>query len=83
MPMSRQELDRMLGVLEQRMPALAGAAFDDATFWPIFWRLARPIEEFAGPGERDYIRNRFSEILGRYGLITCDHTGRPLDARAA
>lgn len=83
MPLSRQEVDRMLDVLEGRMPGLAGSAFDEATFWPLFWRMAQPIEEAAGPGEREYIRNRFSALLGRYGLVTCDRNGRPLDARAA
>lgn len=84
MTTARDELDRLLSALEARMPALAGEDyFDDATFWPRFWRLARPIEQHAPPADLHHVRRRLSAILGAWGLVMSDEHGRPLDDLAA
>ena len=83
MQTARKELDAMLQDLEQQMPLLAGADFDDATFWPAFWLLAEPIEDAAAAVDRRYVRTRLACLLGTYGLILCDSEGLPVSDRAA
>lgn len=84
MPTSRDELDRLLTALEARMPVLAGENFfDDATFWPRFWRYARPLYDAAAPADRPHLRRRLSAMLGAWGLVMSDEHGRPCDDLAA
>jgi hypothetical protein len=80
----RNELDRLLTALEARMPALAGEEyFDDDTFWPRFWRLARPIEQAAFGPDHGHVLRRLSALLGAWGLVMSDEQGHPLDDLAA
>jgi len=69
MAKSRDELQKLLDSLDQRMPSLMQANPRDEEFWQAFWRASDPIVGDAGPFDYDWVLIRFDRILERHGKV--------------
>ena len=69
MAKSRDELQKLLDSLDQRIPSLMQANPRDEEFWQAFWRASDPIVGNAGPFDYDWVLIRFDRILERHGKV--------------
>lgn len=79
MPLSRNELEKLLTDLETAMPALIQQYPDEADFNPAFAERADQITDNASAGDQAWAFERIDGILERHGLWPTGQDDLPPD----
>jgi hypothetical protein len=77
--MDKDELDTQLDMTADLITRLVDAKPDDPGLLSTVAALQVALEEKAGPGLVDHVRERFQCLLGSLGLIPSDNEGEPCE----